>query len=93
MCIEPAHGKLVVFRSAISHEVTPVALSPDTFGDARFSITGFISDRPTTTDLLRSHLRRLRTRLRRRKKLRRAGRIRAPGEGGAERRQPAAITL
>ena len=74
--LEPVHGRIVVFRSAISHEVTPVALSPDDFGDARFSITGFIGDQPTRAALLAYYWRSLRARLRRRRKERRARRRR-----------------
>ena len=80
--LEPAHGKIVVFRSALSHEVTPVTLSPDDFGDARFSITGFIGDQPTRAALLEFYLRSLRARMRQRRKKRRA-----------KRRQPAATTV
>jgi len=79
MLIEPAHGRIVVFRSELSHEVTPVRLSPDHFGDARFSITGFIGDQPTLAERVKSYSRRLRGRFRRRKSKRR--------------RQPAATTL
>ena len=82
MLLEPAHGKIVVFPSAISHEVTPVRLSPDDFADARFSITGFIGDQPTRAALLKDYLRRLRARFRRRRKTRRA-----------KRHQPAAMTV
>jgi len=64
--LEPAHGKFVVFSSAIAHEVTTVSLDPDDFGDARFSITGFISDQPTRAARLTFALKRLRTRIRRR---------------------------
>ena len=77
--IEPAHGRIVIFPSQLSHEVTPVRLSPDHFGDARFSITGFIGDRPTLADRLESYTRRLRGRLRRRRR--------------KPRPQPAATTL
>jgi Rps23 Pro-64 3,4-dihydroxylase Tpa1-like proline 4-hydroxylase len=65
---EPAHGKLVVFASAIEHEVTEVRLDPDDFGAARFSITGFISDEPTRAArlafALKSTLKRIRRRFR-----------------------------
>jgi Rps23 Pro-64 3,4-dihydroxylase Tpa1-like proline 4-hydroxylase len=79
MLIEPAHGRIVVFRSELSHEVTPVELSPDHFGDARFSITGFIGDQPTLADRVKAYTRQLRGRLRRRRR--------------KKRRQPAATTL
>jgi Rps23 Pro-64 3,4-dihydroxylase Tpa1-like proline 4-hydroxylase len=64
--LEPAHGKIVVISSATVHEVTTVNLDPDDFGDARFSITGFISDQPTRATRLAFALKRLRTRIRRR---------------------------
>jgi Rps23 Pro-64 3,4-dihydroxylase Tpa1-like proline 4-hydroxylase len=64
--LEPAHGRIVVFSSAIVHEVARVDLDPDAFGDARFSITGFISGQPTRAERLKSALKRLRTRIRRR---------------------------
>ena len=64
--LEPAHGRIAVFPSAILHEVTTVHLDPDDFGDARFTITGFIEDQPTRTTRLRFALKRLRTRIRRR---------------------------
>jgi SM-20-related protein len=63
--LEPAHGKIVVISSAIAHEVTPVSLDPDDFGDARFSITGFISEQPTRAARLTFALKSLRTRIRR----------------------------
>lgn len=64
--VEPAHGKIVVFSSAIAHEVTEVRLDPDDFGAARFSITGFISDRPTRAARLAVALKSLEKRIRRR---------------------------
>lgn len=74
--LEPAHGRILVFCSAIAHEVTPVSLDPDGFGDARFSITGFISERPTRAARLRFVLKSFRTRLRRRLRPRSAHRSR-----------------
>jgi Rps23 Pro-64 3,4-dihydroxylase Tpa1-like proline 4-hydroxylase len=64
--LEPVHGKIVVFSSETVHEVTMVELDPDHFGDARFSITGFIEDQPRRAARLRFALKRLRTRIRRR---------------------------
>jgi Rps23 Pro-64 3,4-dihydroxylase Tpa1-like proline 4-hydroxylase len=64
--VEPTHGKIVVFSSAIAHEVTEVRLYPDDFGAARFSITGFISDRPTRAARLAVALKSLEKRIRRR---------------------------
>jgi Rps23 Pro-64 3,4-dihydroxylase Tpa1-like proline 4-hydroxylase len=63
--VEPAHGRIVVFSSEIPHEVTTVELDPDDFADARFAITGFVSERPTRAARLAFSLRRLRKRLRR----------------------------
>ncbi len=83
--LEPAHGKIVVFSSANAHEVTPVSLDPDDFGDARFSITGFISDQPTRAARLKFALKSLRTRIRRRLRPRSARRSR---EGYDEKRDP-----
>ena len=62
--VEPAQGKIVVFPSAIAHEVTLVRLEPDDFGNARFTITGFISEQPTRAARLKLALDRLRRRLR-----------------------------
>jgi Rps23 Pro-64 3,4-dihydroxylase Tpa1-like proline 4-hydroxylase len=64
--LEPVHGKIVVFSSETVHEVTTVELDPDDFGDARFSITGFIEDQPTRAAQLRFDLKQLRRRIRRR---------------------------
>jgi Rps23 Pro-64 3,4-dihydroxylase Tpa1-like proline 4-hydroxylase len=64
--LEPAHGRIVVFSSSIAHEVTTVRLDPDDFGDARFTITGFISDQPTGAARLKFALRSLSARVRRR---------------------------
>jgi hypothetical protein len=50
--IEPTHGRIVVFRSDLPHEVAEVSLRPDAFADARFTITGFINDLPTRRDRL-----------------------------------------
>jgi len=74
--LEPAHGRIVIFSSAIAHEVTPVRLEPDDFGDARFSITGFISEQPTRAARLRFALKSLRKRIRRRLRPRSARRSR-----------------
>ena len=72
--LAPMHGKIVVFSSETVHEVTPVELVPDDFGDARFSITGFIEDQPARATRLRFALRRLRRRIR--------GRLRARSRRG-----------
>jgi len=64
--LEPVNGKIVVFSSETVHEVTTVELDPDDFGDARFSITGFIEDQPTRAARLRLELKQLRRRIRRR---------------------------
>ena len=74
--IEPVHGKIVVFSSAIEHEVTPVRLDPDDFGDARFGITGFISEQPTRAARLMFNLKSLRIRIRQRLRPRSARRSR-----------------
>jgi Rps23 Pro-64 3,4-dihydroxylase Tpa1-like proline 4-hydroxylase len=66
LVLEPEHGRVVVFSSETVHEVATVALDPDDFGDARFSITGFIEDQPTRATRLRFALKRLRRRVRRR---------------------------
>jgi Rps23 Pro-64 3,4-dihydroxylase Tpa1-like proline 4-hydroxylase len=64
--LEPVHGRVVVFSSETMHEVTTVALDPDDFAEARFSITGFIEDQPTRATRLRFALRQLHRRIRRR---------------------------
>ncbi len=74
--LEPAHGKIVIFSSAIEHEVTPVSLDPDDFGDARFAITGFISEQPTRAARLTFALKSLEKRIRRRVRPRSARRSR-----------------
>lgn len=50
--IEATNGKVVVFQSHTAHEVSKVQLSPDGFGDARLTITGFISGKPSVKDRL-----------------------------------------
>lgn len=64
LVIEPAHGRIVVFRSDLPHEVAPVSLYPDAFADARFSITGFVNDQPTRWDRLKARAKRMRARWR-----------------------------
>jgi Rps23 Pro-64 3,4-dihydroxylase Tpa1-like proline 4-hydroxylase len=67
--VEAAHGRIVIFRSRLAHEVTTVSLWPDDFRDARFTLTGFVGERATPVDRLAQPAQRLRRLFRRRRRL------------------------
>jgi hypothetical protein len=46
--LDPTHDTLVAFPSSTMHEVFPVQSPSDDFGDARFTITGFVRRRAAT---------------------------------------------